>query len=122
MRRFFPLLLLLPLALAACGGGAKAAGCEAGTTADVTVQVLPVPDPLTVGKYEPNPVTVTAGKAVRWDFKDAGNAHSVTADDNSFDSQLLDAGKSCTITLKKAGTVKYHCSIHAPMVGTVEVK
>jgi plastocyanin len=35
---------------------------------------------------------------------------------------LLDAGKSCTITFKKAGTIKYHCSIHATMLGTVEVK
>ncbi len=123
MRRLFPILLILPLALAACGGGgSKAAGCESGTTADVTVQVVPVPDPLTVGKYDPTPVTVTAGKAVRWDFKDPANPHSVTADDNSFDSQLLDAGKSCTLTFKKASTIKYHCSIHAPMVGVVEVK
>jgi plastocyanin len=114
---------MLPLALAACsGGGPKAAGCESGTTADVTVQVLPIPDPVMVGKYDPSTATVIAGKAVRWDFKDATNPHSVTADDNSFDSQLLDAGKSCTITFKKAGTFKYHCSIHATMLGTVEVK
>jgi plastocyanin len=112
---------MLPLALAACGGGPKAAGCEAGTTADVTVQILPDPNPLTVGKYDPQTATVTAGKAVRWDFKDTAAAHSVTADDNSFDSQLLEAGKSCTFTFKKAKTVKYHCSIHANMVGTVEV-
>lgn len=120
MRRFLPIFLVVLLALAACGGS-KDTGTDNNAPVEATVQVLPDPGP-SVGKYDPKDVSVTVGKAIKWDFKDAANPHSVTADDNSFDSQLLESGKSWTHTFTKAGTFKYHCSIHAQMVGTITVK
>ena len=55
----------------------------------------------------------------------AGNrdsaAHTVTADDTSFDSGALQSAASFTQTFAKAGTFAYHCSIHSRMVGTIVV-
>ncbi len=117
MRRLFPLMVVIVLPLAACGGGNQTDGPG---PAKATVQVLP--DSVNVGKYDPTPVTVPVGDAIRWEWKDTANPHSVTADDNSFDSNLLDNGKSWTRKFTKAGTFKYHCSIHPQMLGTVIVQ
>lgn len=117
------------LALAACGGGGgtssgggssctPAGGSTSGTG---TTVVKVVSDPNTVGKFDPTTVTVTAGQSVEWDFADSsGTPHTVTADDSSFDSCSQTSGKF-VVTFSKAGDVKYHCTLHAQMLGTVKV-
>jgi plastocyanin len=80
-----------------------------------------VSDPNTVGKFDPTTVTVTAGQSVEWDFADSsGTPHTVTANDNSFDSCSQTSGKF-VVTFSKAGDVQYHCTLHAQMLGTVKV-
>jgi len=118
MRRLLPILAIIPLVIAACGG--TTGGGDQNVQVETTAKV--VPDPTTVGKYDPNPVSVSVGKGVEWVFQDKDNLHSVTADDNSFDSGLLGDGKSWKHTFTKAGTFQYHCSIHDKMVGTITVK
>ena len=60
---------------------------------------------------------------MRLGAQDQGNQHSVTADDNTFDSCLLGAGSKFAATFTKAGDFKYHCLIHGKtMSGTVVVK
>jgi len=49
-------------------------------------------------------------------------AHTVTADDNSFDSGNIGAGGSYSRTFSVAGTFNYHCTIHAGMNGKVVVQ
>ncbi len=119
MRRLLPLLFVIPLALAACGGSSGDSG-DTNVQVESTVQV--VADPATVGKYDPNPVSVSVGKGIEWIFKDKDNLHTVTADDNSFNSELLGDGKSWKHKFTKAGTFKYHCTIHDKMVGSITVK
>lgn len=113
-------------ALTACGGGNSSGdntctpkGGSSSGTATQTVQV--VSDPSTVGAYQPKTVTVKTGDSVEWDWTDQGNAHSVTADSGSFDSGLCNAGAKFFVTFSTAGTVNYHCTIHAQMLGTVTV-
>jgi len=70
--------------------------------------------------------TVKVGTKVTWTDK-GSNPHSVTANDGSFDSSpncpplCLLNGQTFTATFDKAGTVQYHCKIHANMVGTITV-
>jgi len=49
-------------------------------------------------------------------------AHTVTADDGSFDA-VVKGGESVTFTAPaKAGTYSYHCTYHANMKGQLTVK
>ena len=59
-----------------------------------------------------NPITWT---------NDDGFAHTVTADDDSFDSGNLDGGATFEQTFDEAGEFAYHCNIHPQMTGTVSV-
>ena len=70
--------------------------------------------------FHPDTIKVKAGQKVTWTNDDSTN-HTVTADDGSFDSGSLPGGKAFSFTFASKGTFKYHCSIHASMVGTVEV-
>jgi plastocyanin len=71
--------------------------------------------------FAPAKLTVPAGTSVSWKFKDS-TEHTVTADDNSFTSEALDAGQTYEHTFNTKGTLAYHCSIHPFMKGSVEVK
>ena len=48
-------------------------------------------------------------------------AHTVTADDGSFDTGKIDPGASATITLDTAGTFAYHCNFHPNMKASITV-
>jgi plastocyanin len=116
------------LVLAACGGtsggngGGSSCNPTGGSTSGTgTTVVKVVPDPNTVGKFDPTTVSVTAGQSVEWDFTDSSTPHTVTADDNSFDSCSQNSGFKFLVTFSKAGDVKYHCTLHAQMLGTVKV-
>jgi len=116
------------LVLAACGstsggnGGGSSCNPTGGSTSGTgTTVVKVVPDPNTVGKFDPTTVSVTAGQSVEWDFTDTSSPHTVTADDNSFDSCSQTSGFKFLVTFSKAGDVKYHCTLHAQMLGTVKV-
>jgi plastocyanin len=115
------------LVLAACGsssGGGGGSSCNptGGSTSGSSASTVKiVSDPDTVGKFDPTTLTVTAGQSVEWDFADSsGTPHTVTADDGSFDSCSQTSGKFI-VTFSKAGDVKYHCTLHAQMLGTVKV-
>lgn len=70
--------------------------------------------------FTPKTVTVKAGQAMTWTNKDS-IPHTVTADDNKWDSGTLDPGKSYTHVFSQPGKYAYHCEIHTYMHGTVTV-
>lgn len=70
--------------------------------------------------FSPSAITVKKGTTVTWINKDS-SAHTVTADDKSFDSGTIAAGKSYTHSFDTVGTFAYHCSIHTSMKGSVIV-
>jgi plastocyanin len=61
--------------------------------------------------FNPKQITVKAGTTVVWTNKDT-MAHTVTADNNSFDSGNLNPGDTFKFTFTKAGTFPYHCKYH----------
>ena len=64
--------------------------------------------------FSPSSLTIKVGQTVTWTNKDAV-PHTVTADDSSFNSGPIAPGASYTHTFTTAGTVMYHCAIHAFM-------
>jgi plastocyanin len=80
-------------------------------------------------RFDPPELTVAAGTTLLV-ANVGGKPHSLTADDGSFDTGIIDpgagggrfAGKSASVTLNQAGTFKFHCEIHpAAMKGVVTV-
>lgn len=76
----------------------------------------------TIGAYNPRTATVKLGQAVS--FTNVSSiAHTVTADDGSFNSGNLDNnGQTWTFRPSKAGTFKYTCIYHPNMHGTLVVQ
>jgi plastocyanin len=70
--------------------------------------------------FNPPNATVAAGTTVTWVNNDQ-TAHTVTADDGTFDSGTLQPGQSFSFKFDKAGTYAYHCNIHPDMTATVTV-
>lgn len=70
--------------------------------------------------FSPANIQVSAGSTITWTNNDSV-AHSVTADDGSFDSGLIQPGASYSHTFDTAGTIAYHCSVHPNMTAEVVV-
>lgn len=86
----------------------------------------PVPAAATViirnFSFHPAIVRVPAGSQVAWRNDQPGIPHTVTADDGSFDSGLIDPGKTYSRVFTQPGTYSYHCTPHPFMKGTVVVR
>lgn len=71
--------------------------------------------------FDPSTTEVPMGTEVTWTNADP-TAHTVTADNGSFDSGPLDQGGTFSMTFNEAGEVTYACAIHPTMKGTVTVQ
>lgn len=107
--------------------GAGACSIFEGGQGDGGALEAPLPTPTEEGtvvvantSYSPPEITTPAGEEVTWTFSDGGLAHTVTADDGSFDSGRKTSGQF-TQAFTEAGEVTYHCEVHASMEGTVLV-
>lgn len=70
--------------------------------------------------FNPATLEVAAGTTVTWTNNDSA-AHTVTADDGSFQSGRLEQGDSFSYTFETAGTFSYFCEYHSGMTATVTV-
>jgi plastocyanin len=75
--------------------------------------------------FDPKDLEIAAGTMVIW--KNATGRHSVTADDNSFDSPIMAPGEEFKRSFDRPGVVKYFCKLHGgaggqKMAGTIGVK
>lgn len=71
--------------------------------------------------YLQSTIEVTVGTTVEWTNRDP-LAHTVTAVDRSFNSGLIQPGKTFRHTFTKAGTFNFFCIPHSFMRGRVVVK
>ena len=109
-------ILVLPLALAGCGGsGEKPA--DAGSPDAVTVQIRDF-------EFGPPAVTVKVGARVTFVNRDKA-PHTAQTDLGSraaeFDTGRLERGGRRSVTLRDPGRFSYFCALHPFMKGTVEV-
>ena len=100
------LAIAATLALAACNQSSTPAGGSGPTIADYA--------------FSPGSITVPVNGTVMW-TNNAAQAHTVTADDGSFDSHDIAGGAVFSHTFSAAGTFTYHCTIHPQMKATVVV-
>ncbi len=70
--------------------------------------------------FNPGNIEIAAGTEVTWTNNDS-SAHTVTADDGSFDSGKLDEGGTFSFTFDTPGTYTYHCDFHPNMTATIVV-
>ncbi|MEX1178000.1 MAG: plastocyanin/azurin family copper-binding protein [Nitriliruptor sp.] len=70
--------------------------------------------------FEPVELSVAAGDTVTW-VHDGRISHTVTADDDSFESGTLAAGDTFEVTFDEPGSYPYACDFHSSMRGTVTV-
>jgi plastocyanin len=103
-------LLRLSAGVAAAAGVLAATGAAA-STADVTMP----------GKfYSPGQLDVLVGTTVTWRNIDR-STHTVTEDDDAFDSGYIRPGQTFSRTFDKSGTYRFHCTIHRFMQGSISV-
>jgi hypothetical protein len=65
-------------------------------------------------------VDALTGDTITWS-NDSSRQHTVTANDDSFDSGHIAVGDTYARTFTAAGTFTYHCTLHPFMTGQVDV-
>lgn len=77
--------------------------------------------------FQPSSISISTGDAVVWTNDDTA-AHTVTSGtatdgpDGVFDSGLLPAGNTFSVTFDKSGTYQYFCQVHPWMLGSLLVQ
>ncbi len=70
--------------------------------------------------FSPEDLTINVGDTVTW-TNDDDSPHTVTADDDQFNSGNMGEGAMWSYTFTEAGSYDYHCNYHGSMTGTVTV-
>src|SRR5919201_1263090 len=92
-------------------------------TASAANQVVNVTEPADQARWGFTPPTVTAAVGDTVTFVNSGRAiHSFVAEDNSFNSGVVNPGGMFVVTFRRAGQVPYICDIHPQMRGVVDVR
>lgn len=71
--------------------------------------------------YGPEQLEILPGQTVLWTNVSA-RTHTVTSDDGLFDSGDLPSDSRFSLRFATPGTYRYHCTIHAGIVGEVDVR
>ena len=115
MTRRLPLLLAtasLALATAACGSDAGGSSTKLAPGDVIGMKQL---------KFDPAKVQVQVGQTVTWENTESV-PHDVKATDGAgFASKTFGKGGRFSWKAATAGTVKYECTLHPGMDGTIEV-
>jgi plastocyanin len=126
--RLAALSLAVILATAACSASASPVSSVAPSVAPPAAGSVASPAAVTGSavsianfSFQPAAITVAVGTTVTWTNNDS-SAHTVTANDGSFDSGRLAPGATFSQTFATAGTFAYHCAIHSSMKATVIVQ
>lgn len=115
----------IAMILTGCGGSSYSAPSSpsspaptptpTGSTPTVTVNI--VGDTGSTA-YQPNPVQASAGDTIAF-RNNGGTQHHIVFDDGSVDFGALNPGQTSQTVTLKAGSAKFHCTIHSSMVGAV---
>jgi plastocyanin len=126
-------LALTGALLAGCGGGSKTSSSSSSAntpTPSTSTTSTPATSQAAGGAvtvqmkdiaFKPDTATVKVGQTVKWINADAVD-HNVTATSGaSFSSPTFGNGGSYAFKPAKPGTIKYVCTIHPNMTGTLTV-
>jgi plastocyanin len=120
-----PLFLVAILSAAACGSSSTSPSGSTGSTSPQGPGInftININGDRGSASYSPNPQTMSVGQVLNWHNLDSIE-HTATLDG------VLDTGKIAAfsahdnaVTMTKAGTYTYHCTIHSGMMGTIIVQ
>lgn len=92
------------------------------------VSIVPGSSNLIDTAFQPNPVNIKVGEAVRWTNDDnvihtvtEGNPATGDIPEEGFESELMNTGQTFEHTFNQTGTFDYYCDLHHNMVGQVIV-
>jgi plastocyanin len=100
--------------------GRRAPGPTAAPPLPFTAEKL-LPTAMRGMAYTDSKLEVATGTTVAWSNQDQV-PHTVTGDDNSFDSGVIDSGAVWRHTFDHTGSYSYHCTLHPFMKATVVVR
>jgi plastocyanin len=72
-------------------------------------------------EFSPSSIDAIVGDTIAWSNV-SERTHTVTADDESFDSGELPGGGAFSTIAASSGTLAYHCTIHPGMSGEIDVR
>jgi plastocyanin len=128
-------LFLLPIALCAlaatgCGSSGNSSSSSASSTPQQVTKTQPSSS-VGSGKgvkvdmqniaFSPSSVTVKVGQTVTWVNKDSVQHNVTTQSGASFKSKNFGQGGTYAFKVTKPGTIKYVCTLHPGMDGTLIV-
>jgi plastocyanin len=99
-------------AAASAAPGSVPSGPVVGAVVKTTMQGL---------KFTGEQLEIAAGTTIEWKNEDP-MPHTVTADDTSFDSGMIESGQVWRYTFTRPGSYPLHCTPHPFMTATVVVK
>jgi len=123
----FVAIASLALVISACGSNDSSTPPTAPTptppaSGGTTVTIPTETSTAGAAAYGMNPLTIATGTTVAFRNSDAV-AHTATADAaGGFNTGNIAANGTANVTFSAAGTVKYHCTIHPGMTGTIVVQ
>lgn len=125
MRLLFITILGLAISLADASAQPMRMSMPAAPAPAASDTPSPVPSPTLVVHmkdfaYVPLVANVRVGDTIQF-INDDDSAHTVTADDMSFDSGSMAKGATWSRTFAKAGTIPYYCIYHRFMRATIQV-
>jgi plastocyanin len=124
MARYLSILALTGLlAFAGCGGSSKSSKSKAAASSSSAAQTNGDLGKLTLKNiaFHPKTASVKVGHRVTW-TNEEDVMHNVTAVKGaSFKSKLFGKDGSFSYTPTKVGTIKYTCTVHPGMDGTLNV-
>jgi len=114
-------LLALSLVLTACGGTTTTAAPTHTPTPTSTPSSEQASVNISGFAFVPQTLRVATGTKVTWTNNDSVN-HTITSNDNLFESGTISKGATFSFTFTQSGTFEYHCKIHPSMTGKIIVE
>lgn len=117
-RALLPLTIAAVLSLTACGD-------DSSSSPDAGTPDAPLTGTVDVGmnrlKFEPDAIVVKTGAKIVWTNKE-NVPHDVVAEEGAdFKSKVFGENQTYSYTTEQAGEIKYVCTLHPGMDGTITV-
>lgn len=118
---------LAALALAGCGGGTDedtptGPASNPGASEQAPAEQAGTKIVMKAIQFQPRDKKVKVGDTVTWVNEDSVEHDAVATEGADFKSELFGKGKTFSWKAEKAGTVKYVCTVHPGMEGTLSVE
>lgn len=101
------------------GGGTTPTGPTGPSTPSGQTVTVSIVGSIGNAAYKPNPVSAKSGDTVTFQNNDS-TTHHIVLDDGSMDLGTIAPGSTSTgVAIQNNNALKYHCTIHPSMVGSI---